>query len=867
MTFKRPKRKYSTTERVIKFLFPDTMESNLGDFIEIYNEKLRSKGLLSAYICFAEFILKSFPSVFVSRLYRRSTMFKNYLKTAFRINKRRKGFSLINILGLSAGFTCCIFIIIYIQYETSWDSFHKDAERKYRLVSAIKKDTGILRFQGVAPALKVYISENIPQAEKSARFWTTRDADVKIGDKLFREKGQNIAYTDRDLIDIFTLPIIYGDSSHVLSRPGTAVISQTTARKYFGDEDPVGKIIRIDTTRFEVSSVVQNPRGNSVLKFNILIPWESNPFRTHLNGWGGFVQTYVKLGSEVDKIHFKSLVTKVMNDKNESAYNSRGEEYSVEIQSISDIYLHSSDISSVNQAQGSLTNIYIFGWIAFIIILIASINFTNLSTARSVNRACEVGMRKVAGANRGQLIFQFICESILTVSISYFIALVTAIILFSPFRQLTLIDIELSGLFNMTFISSSIFMIFFIGIAAGCYPAFILSSFKPSSVLKGSVRTGLRSGNIRKILVVGQFALSIIMLAGSIIFSQQLDYMKNASLGFEKERKLIINMEGNKIGPKNYSSIKEEFLSIPAVQGASFSSSVPGKWLYHWRIWPYGEQQTNTIYLRVMTADEDFFSLYDLDIIKTAGSNADMSDFSVMSWMINESAVKAYGWENPDEAVVKTLKDGNLKIAGVYKDFHFTGLQELIEPQAIGFIIEDFRFLSLKVSSIEVSNTISLIESKYKMLFSERVFECYFLDEDFNRLYLKEERVSKIFGIFTMMGILIAYLGLFGMAAYAAQQRTKEIGIRKVLGSTVNGIAVLLLKEFIYLIIISIIIAWPVSYYIMNIWLQDFAYRISIPIWSFFLSGMTAVLIALLSSGFQSFKAARTDPVNSLRYE
>ncbi|MCP4724207.1 MAG: FtsX-like permease family protein [bacterium] len=865
---KKNNKKYSLTELIIKNLFPDTMEANLGDFIEVYNERLTKKGRLTAFMWFIEFIIKSYPPALISGAKRRIMMFRNYLKTAFRNLNRYRGYSLINITGLSAALTCCIFILIYIQYETSWDSYHENSDRIYRINSSLSTSAGIRDFAGIAPQVTEYIKEDLPQSERTARIWSSRDANVRYADIMFKEEGKGLVYTDNDIFNIFHLPLKKGDPGSALTRPHTVILSEQTSRKYFGDADPVGEVIKIDAADFEITGVAEKLPGNSILKFNILISWKTFPANSFHNSWGGFIQTFVKLNPDVEQDHFANLITDVMNEKNASAYQSRGEEFSATLQPLKDIYLHSSTYLYDQLNHGNLTNIYIFGCIAVILFLIASFNFMNLSTARSINRACEVGMRKVAGAHRSQLIFQFIGESMLLAVISFGIAIGAVLLFMRSFSQLTMFEIDVASLLRFDFIIVSMLLIFGIGIAAGCYPALILSSFKPASILRGSVRTGLKRGTFRKILVIGQFSLSIIMIVGAIIFALQLDYMKNATLGFEKEQKLIINTDGNGVNQDNYNSFKNEFVQISAVSGASFSSSVPGRWLYQWRIWPTGEQRTNTKYLRVMSVDEDYFSLYNIEFIQPVDAlEIFRSNRLVMSWMINESAVSGYGWDSPDEALTKTLMDGEITLTGVYKDYHFTGLQSTIEPQAIGFIDDDFRYLTLQINTEDIRSAISSIEQQYKKLFPDRVFDYFFLDDDFDSQYMKEERISRIFGIFTVMGILIACLGLFGMAAFMAEQRTKEIGIRKVMGSTVNGIVNLLLKEFVYLVAFANIIAWPVSYYFMDRWLQDFAYRINIPLWSFFLSGFIAILIALLSSGYQSLRAARTNPVDSLRYE
>jgi putative ABC transport system permease protein len=473
-------------------------------------------------------------------------------------------------------------------------------------------------------------------------------------------------------------------------------------------------------------------------------------------------------------------------------------------------------------------------------------------------------MRKVAGANRRQVIWQFLSESVITSIIAMITAFIMVVILLQFFNNLAGTQFTLARLFEINNILILVSLVIIIGIFAGSYPALFLSAFLPVSTLKGTLRAGTKGGLLRKILVVGQFSISVTLIIGTFIFYQQLYFMKNKPLGFDKKQKLIINMEGNRVNPNSYQSIKCEFLNNPSVLGASFSSSVPGKWRYRWRQYPTGERVTNLHAIRCMQVDFDFFKLYDLRLIT---GELFTPEKPLRGYIFNETAVKTYGWDSPEAALTKTLRAVRTPIIGVMKDYHFAGLQQKIEPLGIFLMVEDYRYLTLKVDTQDLQNTISSIEKKYSEIFPNSIFDYFFLDTDFNSQYIKEDRLGKIFSVFTFFGIFIACLGLFGLAAFMAEQRTKEIGIRKVMGASVSKIILMLSGEFTKWIIIANLIAWPVSWFLLNKWIQNFAYRISLNFFPFFLAGLLTFLISAATVSYQSFRAAYANPVDSLRDE
>ncbi|MFC1725005.1 ABC transporter permease, partial [candidate division KSB1 bacterium] len=638
------------------------------------------------------------------------------------------------------------------------------------------------------------------------------------------------------------------------------------AGKYFGDENPIGKTIMVDTTGYEITGVVKNTPGNTHFKYNFLMSMKTIANNEYMNrGWQSpaNMPTYIKLAPGVNPEEFAKQITQIVRVNMKEFLERDRVEYASFLQPVQDIYLRSDLIWELG-LKGNLLYIYIFSGIGVFILLIASMNFVNLSTARSANRAKEVGMRKVAGASRRQVIWQFLSESVITSVFAMTAALIIVFILLPFFNDLAVSQFKFSSLFKINNILMLSSLIIIIGIFAGSYPALFLSTFRPVSTLKGVLRTGTRGGLLRKVLVVGQFSISITLIIGTFVFYQQLQYMKNQPLGFDKKQKLIINMEGNRVGPNSYKTVKSEFKKNPSVLGVSFSSSVPGKWRYRWRQYPTGERETNLHAIRCMQVDYDFFELYNLKIISGRKFTPDMAS---RGYILNETAVSTFGWDSPETALTKTLREVNTPILGVMKDYHFAGLQQQIEPLGIFLMLEDYRYLTLKVDMKDINNTIASIEKKYNELFPNTVFDYFFLDTDFNSQYEKEDRLGKIFGVFTFFGIFIACLGLFGLAAFMAEQRTKEIGIRKVLGATVSKIIFMLSGEFTKWIIIANFIAWPVSWYLLDKWIQYFAYRIDISFIPFFLAGLLTLIISAITVSYQSFKAAYANPVDSLRDE
>ncbi|MEE9441904.1 MAG: ABC transporter permease [candidate division Zixibacteria bacterium] len=800
-------------------------------------------------------------------------MFKNYLKVAFRNLLRHKGFSFINIMGLALGFACCVFIFLYINHETSYDSYHPDNDRIFRVAKHIKRDANEQSFAWVNMLVAPTLKETYPEVLHAGRGHRQRPTKVSFEDKFFME--ENIQHIEPDLLNILKIDFIDGNPKQALERPNTAIITDCFAARYFGDENPVGKSLLVDTLSYEITGLIKNAPSNTHFKYEFLGSWEtiqSGGFFRMGNelirmAWDmpGNAITYIKLAPGTDVADFENKICGLIHQYNDAGLKERGQTVALFLQPITDIHLHS-NMTWEKDPPGNLLYVYIFSAVGILILFIAATNFVNLSTARSTNRSTEVGMRKIIGANRAQLVGQFLGESLLVTILGLIIGLVFAEIALQKFNEISGMSFTGASFFHKDTILFIIGIVGFIGIAAGCYPAFVLSSLKPLSIVKGKLKSGLGGVWMRRISVVFQFAIAVFLIAGTLFVFDQVNFMKNQHLGFDKEQKLIIEMPTDVVTRDSYSGVKSEFLNHPSIEGATFSSSVPGRWRYLWNTYPAGKQETNSHSINHMQVDYDFLSEYDIQLLTGRAFSKEHGD-AFGAWIINEAAAKTFGWGTAENALDKHLFEENHSIVGIIKDYHFHGLQEAIGPLALFPIGDDFRYLSLRVETNELSETVANIKTTYEELFPGTIFNYFFLDKEFNLQYRREEQIGSLFGWFTSLGIFIACLGLFGLSSFLTEQRTKEIGIRKVLGASISGIVRLMTKEYIWLVIISNVIAMPIAWYAMNRWLDNFAYRIEIGWETMAYAGISAIIIAVATVSFQAIKAALANPVESIKYE
>lgn len=797
-------------------------------------------------------------------------MFKNYLTIALRNIVRHKGYSLLNILGLATGIACAIFILLYVQHELSYDRYHPGAERIYRVNMHKHTEARDTYRAGCSTLLVPILRGSFPEVEAAARFATKRPYAVSYGEKVFFQDG--LCMADEEILSILAIPFLQGNPQTALMRPFTVILTESTAQKYFGDVNPIGKTIKIGsfdrTDEFEVTGVVADQPSNSHLEFSLIQSYATQEVEPPAfpPAWdGGIFPTFVKLAPGADPVAFEQRIAHIAHEQIGEELEQKKVTITHSIQPISSIHL-APGLTWEKARQTNPLYLYIFTGVGILILAIAAMNFMNLATARSANRSCEVGVRKVIGARRHQLIRQFLGESLMTTGLSLIVALAIVDSTMPMFNSFSGVEISLKGLLQPGALAGMIALVLLVGLAAGAYPALFLSAFQPVEVLKGKLRSGSRGACIRKFLVIGQFAISIILIIGVVVLYQQLLYMKNHPLGFDKEQKLVIGLDIQSVNCDNSESVKAEFLANTNVTGAAFSSSVPGRWMYYWRTWPAGGEVNMNLTMNFFQVDHDFIPLYDIQMKAGRAFKKDLSsDYN--GYVINQAAAKAFGWGTAENAVGQFIRRETTPVLGVMEDFHFRGLQGEVDPLVIFLMEEDFKYLTLQVETDQLDPVMAFVEDTYRRLFPGQAYEFFFLDNDFDRQYRAEEQLARVFTLFTGLGILIACLGLFGVVAFIAEQRTKEIGVRKVLGATVTNIVALLIREFVVLVVLAGLIATPVAWYAVQKWLQNFAYRIDLEWWIFLGAGGIALALALVTISFQAIKAATADPVKSLRYE
>jgi len=803
-------------------------------------------------------------------------MLKNYLKLTFRNLFKHKVFSLINIAGLAIGIACSILIILFVTSELSYDKFHQKANRIYRLaVRASIGDTKIKQTYSSAITFKTLL-QDFPEIEQGVKFLNIRNAIVNLDEKVFNES--NVLAVDANFFDVFSFGLVKGSPGKVLSQPDRVVITKEFASKYFGNKSAVGKILKIEfpgipgTRDFEITGISENVPANSHFRYNLLISSASFPDVINNPGWtaNNFI-SYILLKEGASRkaleAKFPEFTRKYMGGDKFDQWVAKGNYWEYYLQPLTEIHLHS-DLSGEFEPNGNAAYVYIFLVVAIFILLIACINFMNLTTAKSAARAKEVGLRKVVGSSRSNLVKQFLGESIVISFIALVLAIVMVHILLPVYNNFIGRQLELHYFDNFIVIPSLIALALLVGLLSGIYPAFFLSAFKPVSVIKGKLKEGAKSSWLRNTLVIFQYSISIILIIGTTVVYKQLNFIKNEKLGFDKEHVILVKNPQALSGDIN--PFKEKLLQYPDVQNVSLSHLVPGKGLTN--IGFGAEEVKEGFTLNLYCCDPEFKDVMKLEMAQGRFFSRDYpTDSSAV--IINEAALKVLGWDQP---INKKLNDWHeprnfFHVIGVVKDFHYESMHQKVRPMGLFFLNGTYKwkpnYISVRVNPGNISQTIKLIENTWGAFSPKLPLEYSFLDEDYDRLYKNELQTQQIFIIFSILTIFIACLGLLGLASFMAEQRTKEIGIRKALGASVSEIIFLLSKEFTRWVLVANIIAWPIAYFASNKWLQNYAYRIDIGAGPFFLSAFLAVIIALITVGYQAIKAARANPVDSLRYE
>lgn len=824
-------------------------------------------------------------------------MFKIYLKIAFRNAFRYKGNSIINIAGLAIGLTCVILIALFINDELSYDRFFNDADQVYRVnLNGKMGDDEFYAGYTPPPAGETLVA-NFPEIESYTRIYRPGVNVLEYSNgsekQIFNE--ENVFAVDANFLEVLSYPMLKGDPIKSLQEGNSVVITNSIAEKYFGDADPLGKILFYgkERTPLKVTGVLEDMDNlQTSVEFDILVP-VSNFSNVKRFNWSWVwlqMATYVKLTEkaaenpevinhlesqfpELIRLHAANAFDRIGQPYEEFLEN--GNKWDLHLQALTDIHLHSNDIESAITEQNSVKNLYIFAIIAFFIIILASVNFVNLATAQASKRSKEIGIRKVLGSPRIQLIKQFLAEAIFYTVVSTFLAVVLVWVFLPLFNQLAGKTINFNSIYDNGIWLFIICLSLFTALLAGIYPAFYLTSFKAANVLKGvSKVANSKDGFIRNGLVIFQFTVAIIMIIATSVVYLQLNYTQNRDLGYDKENLLVIRNAEKLDGSEK--TFRSELEALSEVKNAAVSSGMLTRGSFGDFYFPEAsnsdEKVAKDIILQSYLVDEHFMKTLDLKLIKGRAFDNNFNDS--LSVVINEAAAKQIGWENPIGRMIQYPggKMESYKVVGVLKDFNLESLHSHITPFALfSNTSESYEtgvsYITLKVSSENIGKLMSSIEKKWNDYQPNVPFEYSFLDDDLNTAYISDQRQANLFGVFSFLTIFIACMGLLGLIAFIAQQKTKEIGIRKVLGASISEIVQMLARDFVMVIVIAMLIATPVAWYFMNKWLQDFAYKIEIPWWVFIVSGGMALVIALFTMGFQAVKAAVANPAQSLRTE
>ena len=800
-------------------------------------------------------------------------MIKNYLTVAVRNIARNKTFSAINILGLAIGMACCILILLYVQYEMSYDQHHEHGHRIYRVAAKVKIGE-VLRQAPVTPfPMGPALVKDYPEVIEAVRFFEGTDPRTLVEDQhgqVFFE--DNLWFTDPNFFQVFNFPLSKGDPETVFLEPHSVVITEAVAQKYFGGQNPIGQILsfyKLERKKaFKVTGVLKDTVHNSHFRFDFL----ASPISHHQPDWTTNVfYTYLLLQQSDSARELEAKLPDFIEAHTGGQSKATGFKIDYFLQPLTDIHLHSRLEAEMSE-NSDIRYVYLFLIIALFVLILACVNFMNLSTARSATRTKEVGMRKIVGANRLQLIRQFMGESILLALLALFFAIAFVEVSLPAFNAFIQRELVLDYAGNWQVVLTLLGVVLFAGLLSGIYPAFFLSAFQPVEVLKSTLKRGLKTSSSRKTLVVFQFVISIILIIGTVVVYHQSDYIKNKNLGFDKEHVIVMPYPGMRVTER----YKSQLSGYANVLNTSKSSSVPGRRVAGSFFRAHGDDTSHgRSAMNKIVVDREFISTYGLELVEGRDFSKDMMNDGEGELILNEAAMRHFGWTSCAGKEVENIwpQGGEVKVeyrgevVGVVKDFHYQSLHHQIEPLIITTVEKWFEYFAIRIRSDDVAGTLGFLKTQWKEIAPNKPFDYFFLDDDYDKLYRTEEQIGTLFGLFSILAIFVASLGLFGLASFTAQLRIKEIGIRKVLGASVSNLVLMLSKEFALLVGLANLIAWPIAYYAMNRWLQDFAYRIDLNIWAFVLSGFLALLIALTTVSYQAYKVARTNPVDALRDE
>jgi putative ABC transport system permease protein len=841
-----------------------------GDIEEMYNLQVEEKGRFKANLWFWGQILRTVPAYFRDAIYWNAVMFHNYFKVTVRNFKRQKAYSLINIVGLAVGMACCILILTYVRHELSYDQYHTNADRIYRLAINGELSGTDFNLASTNNPVGPYLADNFPEVEGAARIRPWNRTPVAYLDKQFNEPG--IMWADMSLFDVFDFPLVAGDNNTALKNPYTAVITESTAKKYFAEKEPLGRVLRIDDQAdYTITGVVKDVPLNSHFTFDILLSFatrhviEQNTVERWMGDFNNF--TYLLLAEGTEPRTLTAKFPPLVEEKIGRVLNIVGGRVEYILQPVTSIHLHS-NLKGEMAGNSDIAYVYIFSAVALFILLLACINFMNLATARSANRAREVGMRKVHGAVKGRLVKQFLGEALIYSLFALLLSICLVEAIRPLFNSLSGRVLKIDYLGTPWLIPAFLGLAICVSLAAGSYPAFFLSGFQPALVLKGTLNRGRAKSRMRNLLVVFQFTVSIALIIWTAVILSQMTFMKNKKLGFDKERVIVVSITNDELQDR-LPAIKQEFKMLPGVLDVSVSSHTPAWGARRNACVPEGFSMEESQMMAIINVDQDYLPTMGIELKEGRNFSPEFPGDPDRSVLINETAVKQFGWDDPIGRTIWELDDREIikTVVGVFKDYHFISVRYAIEPMLITNEPLMLEAISLKIAPGDTRQVLATLQNTWDNLAPGMPFEYYFIDEEFNGLYQTEERLIQIFTYFSVLAIFIACLGLFGMAAFAAEQRTKEIGIRKILGASLWGLIMNLNREFLILAAVANAIAWPLVYLYARSWLQDFPYRTGINLGFFFAAAVLVFLIGLLTTSFQSIKAALANPIDSLRYE
>lgn len=819
-----------------------------GDLNELFADLAEERGRLKASLWYSGQILSACPLLVINSLYWRVIMLINYLKITIRNIRRHKAYSFINIAGLAIGIASCMLIMLWVQDELSYDRFHEHSDSLY----AATFSNGSL----VTPtALSGFLKAEYPEVLHTSRFGGMGSNLLKYEDKEIYEAGG--VMVDPEFVKMFTISFLKGDRETSLNNPNSILISEKLALKYFGNKDPIGQTMTFSASiDLQVTGVFEDYPSNSHIRFEYVLPLAlSKMWNNDLNTWeNNNIRTYVQLqkGTPVESVNLK--ISDVVERHRPQ------DKRPLSLQPVTRLRLNP------YKGRGTITYVFLFSAMAFFILLIACINFINLTTAKSSNRAKEVGIRKTVGACRAHLIRQFFGESLYLTLIATAVGIGLSVLILPRFNNLSGKTFTWEVLLQQAVLLGIFCILLLTVLMAGSYPALFLSRFQPARVLAGKLKTGMKGGMLRKVLVVVQFSLSVFLILGTVMIYRQVHFLQERDVGYDREYVVIFDI-GSRFA-QNRETIKTELLSNPNIQHVTLVDVAPYRWQsnagvgdVHW------EGKTNQQVKMVMTAvDYDFLDTFGLEMAEGRFFSKEYSTDTTESFVVNQAAVKAMEMDDP---VGKELKvwDLNRRIIGVVKDYHFESLHKPIIPMAMRIEERWYQQACVRITPHRVSDTLGFIEKKWKEIYPRYPFEYRFLDDVLQSLYRVEQSIGTVVTVFTVLALFISCLGIFGLSSYTAEQRTKEIGIRRVLGASVSSVIKHISKEFVFLVIIANVIAWPLAYFLISQWLQRFAYRIAMGWLTFVLAGIVVLVLSLFTISWQIIRAATANPVDSLRYE